>query len=90
MYTDADTVVDAVQIDDACDLLCPERSDGKRASLSRRGLVERKIETDEFDRSSHDVFAAPSRKRVDDALGTTLGWLRVHFPLRGSEAGGEA
>lgn len=90
LYTDADTVLDAVQIDDACDLLCPERSDGKRASLSRRGLVERKIETDEFDRSSHDVFAAPSRKRVDDALGTALGWLRVHFPLRGSEAGGEA
>jgi hypothetical protein len=53
--------------------------DGKLRPLWHRGLVERRIETSEWDSSSHDVLAAPSARRVREAMGHISGWANAQF-----------
>ncbi len=44
------------------------------------GVVERQIGTSEDHPSAHDVLAAPSMLRVDEALKHVERWLKTHFP----------
>ena len=43
-------------------------------------VVERRIGTSEEHPSAHDVLAAPSMVRVDEALKHMERWLKTHFP----------
>ena len=75
LYTDADEVLGAEEIDSLSDLLVPGGADGKAQPIEATGLVERRIESSEWDPSSHDVLAAPSPRRVKEALGYIQDWL---------------
>ena len=44
------------------------------------GVVERQIGSSEDHPSAHDVLAAPSMLRVDEALKHVERWLKTHFP----------
>ena len=44
------------------------------------GVVERRIGTSTEHPSAHDVLAAPSMLRVDEALKHIERWLKTHFP----------
>ncbi len=78
LYTDADTVLSSVGVNEAADFLSPKKIDGLDAPLETKGLVERLISSSEWDPSAHDVLAAPSMRRVDQAMGLALRWLRAH------------
>ena len=44
------------------------------------GVVERQIGSSEEHPSAHDVLAAPSMLRVDEAVKHVERWLKTHFP----------
>jgi hypothetical protein len=75
LYTDADLVLSSKSVNQAADNLSPKRIDGLDAPLETKGLVERLISSSEWDPSSHDVLAAPSMRRVDQAMEFVLQWL---------------
>lgn len=74
LYTEADGVLEMKDIDRFSDYLTPTQEDGKHAPYSSRQLIERVVETSEWDPSCHDVLAAPSRRRVEEALGYIVDW----------------
>ena len=43
-------------------------------------MVHKKIGTDVIEASAHDVLAAPSTIRVDEAMRHIENWLATHFP----------
>ena len=68
LYTDADEVLSSEDIDRISDYLTPDgKVDGRFVPMDSNGIVERKVETSELEPSSHDVLAAPSKRRVDEA-----------------------
>jgi alpha-beta hydrolase superfamily lysophospholipase len=78
LYTDADEVLGSDEIDTLSDLLVPGGgADGKAAPIWSDGLVERKIETSEWDPSSHDVLATPSPRRNGEAFSYIEEWLKA-------------
>jgi len=81
LYTDADTVLSSEDIDRISDYLTPEgKIDGRFVSMDSEGIVERKVETSELAPSAHDVLAAPSKRRVDEAMRFIVDWSNIHFP----------
>lgn len=76
LYTEADGVLASEDIDRLSDNLTAAQRDGKDAPYSARQLVERVVETSQWDPSCHDVLAAPSRRRVEEAMGYILDWTR--------------
>ena len=78
LYTDADEVLGSDDIDTLSDLLVPGGgADGKGSPIWSDGLVERKIETSEWDPSCHDVLAAPSKRRNREAFSYVEDWLKA-------------
>eukprot|EP00948_MAST-09A_sp_MAST-9A-sp1_P003629 g3629.t1 len=75
LYTEADTVLSASDIDQASDFLTTEKYDGKIKPMDFDGLVEREIGTDTVEPSCHDVLAAPSERRVKQAMDMIVEWL---------------
>ena len=51
----------------------------KERPLWSSDVVEREIGTSSTHPSGHDVLAAPSARRVDEALSHMLGWLDAHY-----------
>ena len=51
----------------------------KERPLWSSDVVEREIGTSNENPSGHDVLAAPSARRVDEALQHMLGWLDAHY-----------
>eukprot|EP01134_Creolimax_fragrantissima_P004904 CFRG4904T1 len=77
LYTPADKELNHVKIDKMVDYLSSGRTDGKNMP-SNEDLVERVIETSEWDPSCHDVLAAPSMKRVNEAMYYIEEWILAH------------
>eukprot|EP00940_MAST-03C_sp_MAST-3C-sp2_P003628 g3628.t1 len=85
LYTDADTVLSSEDIDRFSDCLNDDgRTDGQFLPMSHAGVVERKIDSNEWAPSGHDVLAAPSSKRVKEAMSYMIEWAGAHFPVRKS------
>jgi len=80
LTTHADTVLDAADVHRAGKALSKDGSHGgRRAPLWSADLVTREIGTDSTHRSAHDVLAAPSQVRVDEAMRHIEEWLAVQF-----------
>ena len=83
----ADEVLRKGDIDDLSDMLTQgpqgergQDNDGHHRPLWSKELVEREVETTPEHPSAHDVLAAPSQQRVEEALQLMLMWLASHFP----------
>jgi len=77
----ADEVLDHSDIDELSDFLVPDKKDGKGNALADGGamLVERVIESTVTERSGHDVLAAESALKVDEAMSSIESWLGGRF-----------
>jgi alpha-beta hydrolase superfamily lysophospholipase len=84
LCTPSDEVLDAGDIDKYSDYLVKERTDGKRNSTQDVGalLVERIIESTVTEKSGHDVLAADSAVKVDEAMGHIEKFLIGRFGFR--------
>jgi hypothetical protein len=89
MYTAADEVLKGTDIDKYSDYLTSERKDGAGRAMDKGGLVEREIGTDDQDQSAHDVLAAPSVLRVDEAWDHMESWMTSHFDEDWQQEGGK-
>lgn len=54
--------------------------DGALSPIRSSHLVERSIGSDAKHKSAHDVLAAPSPERVDEAMGHIGAWMSAQFP----------
>ncbi len=81
LCTDADTVLSAKGILEWSRMLSARPlargADPLGAPLWTKGLCQRRIGTLPWDPSEHDVLAAPSARRVQEALALVLEWVRV-------------
>ena len=77
----ADEVLDVHDIDRLSDYLVEGRKDGKDNSVEdgEAMLVERTIESTFTELSGHDVLAADSPVKVDEAMGVIETWLGSRF-----------
>ncbi|GMH81744.1 hypothetical protein TL16_g09028 [Triparma laevis f. inornata] len=80
----SDEVLDAGDIDRLSDFLVVGRQDGKDKSLEDTGamLVERVIESTVREKSGHDVLAADSAVKVDEAMTAIEKWLIGRYGFR--------
>lgn len=80
LTTHADTILDAADVHRAGKTLSKDGSHGGRKSPMWSGdLVAREIGSDNIHRSAHDVLAAPSQVRVNEAMKHIEEWLAVQF-----------
>ena len=82
LSTTADEILSHSEIDDLSDLLHKSKKDGKNNPISKSSksrFVERVIGSTATDRSAHDVLAAPSAARVDEAMDIIENWLHVNY-----------
>ena len=77
LCTEADTVLSAKGILLWSKLLSPLTAEPLDAPLLTKGLCQRVIGTQAWDPSEHDVLAAPSARRVAQALSLLLEWANV-------------
>jgi len=84
--TEADEVLCSGTIDALSDLLHESNMDGKGNDISNKSaasnFAERLVGSSEGDKSAHDVLAAPSVDRVDEAMGHVVTWLHTHYDDR--------
>ena len=86
LSTHADEVLARDSIDTLSDMLTegPQgrglSNDGHERPIWSPELVEREIGTSAAEPSAHDVLAAPSKVRVEEAMQHVLRWLSAHFP----------
>jgi len=84
LYTKGDVVLNESEIDKFSDYLVKTRQDGKDADFDSV-LVEREIKHSEFAPSGHDVLAAPSYRRVSEAMDVIAEWTVVQFDESGKK-----
>ena len=83
LSTSADEVLSQEHIISRTPLLCADPEENKwpiEKPIWETGVVERRIGTSADSQSAHDVLAAPSSSRVDEAMGHLERWLTTHFP----------
>lgn len=86
LFSEGDNVLDADEVDKFTESLAGagDRSnvdvlDPSKRSITSGKLVERKIGTSFEEPSGHDVLAAASSIRVDEAMNHILEWTKAHF-----------
>ena len=79
LSTEADEVLSHQDIDDFSQNLGPPLG-ATAAQRAVAPIVRRRIGTDALESSAHDVLAAPSAVRVDEAMRHVENWLATHFP----------
>jgi pimeloyl-ACP methyl ester carboxylesterase len=83
LSTSADEVLLQEDISSRAAFLCADSKEERRPvekPIWETGVVERRIGTSATSASAHDVFAAPSSTRVDEAMCHVERWLATHFP----------
>lgn len=83
LSTSADEVLSQEHISSRTPLLCAETDESIQPidkAIWETGVIERRIGTSKDHSSAHDVFAAPSSSRVDEACNHLERWLACHFP----------
>lgn len=83
LSTSADEVLSQEHISSRTSYLCADPNEERlpiEKPIWEKGVVERRIGTSLEHPSAHDVLAAPSSSRVDEAMCHIERWLASHFP----------